>query len=201
MNTMCKDCARLNNGCEGCEQDFWTGCLLKINDDAVDLPIIEAYFTGYTVPENIKRIASNIVRRFVISGSADGMYIANTIGHVGGCGDGCGNFTSGNAKNYDKIASALINAYGCNIEKYEQDELELMIRTGKIYMTAAVKGLKDRINRCRAERAKPETDGWRKDYLARCIRNAGDAADEIRGWLPDGHKPDYYKPGYINPNA
>lgn len=201
MNAMCTDCAMLRNGCNGTEKEFWTGCLSKIKNDAAELPILEKYFEGYTVPDNIKQIASNIIRRFIITGSADGMYIANVIGNVGNCGDGCGNFTSGDVKNYDQIAAALINAYGCNIEKFERSELELMIRTAKLYKTAAEKGLKRYIMKCRTEYARPTTDDLEKDYLSRCVHNAADVIDEICGRLPDGYIPDYYKPGYINPNV
>lgn len=158
------------------------------------LPVMEKYFDGYDVPERYKNIASCIIRRFDISGSADGMYICNVIAHCSDCGDGCGKFT-GDDVNIEKSASFLKSAYGCNIMDFELPELKSILLTGEINAREAVPALRLYIHRMRKEKPLESGGKYTKRYIMRCIHNAADAIDEISRTLPNGYTPDYYEPG------
>ena len=160
------------------------------------LPVLTAYFDGYTVPERYKNIASCLIRRFDISGSSDGMYICNCLAYDSGTGDGRGKFT-GDAVNIPKCASFLQHAYACNIYPDDMQELEEILLTGELNAQKALDGLLAYIRRIRNEKPLENGGRYTKRYIRRCVHNAADAIDEIKGTLPAGYVPDYYRPGYI----
>lgn len=59
-------------------------------------PLTDAFFDeafrGYTMPSGIRLAAVKLCRAYQISGTSDPGYIANTIAHALGLGDGCGLF-------------------------------------------------------------------------------------------------------------
>lgn len=134
-------------------------------------------FKGYDVPDNIKKIATNICKRFVIRGICDPMYIANTMAHMSDIGDGSGTFTSDKLANTQKIAERLQGCYGCNIQKSEVPELKEILDTGEIDHNRAIDGLLSFIARAKAE--KKTCDSWRIDYLDGCIAEAQQQLDEL----------------------
>ena len=160
------------------------------------LPVMKKYFDGYTVPEKYQEIASCIIRRFNITGAADGTYICNCLAYDSGCGDGRGNFT-GDDVNIEKCSSFLLHAYGCNILPEELPELQEILKTGELTPSIALPGIRSFIQRMRHE--KPYESGGRylKSYIKRSIHNLADAIDELTGSVPEGYTPDYYNPGYI----
>lgn len=200
MNSMCKDCARLNNICGGEKKDLYTGCVYKFKNDGILLPIMEKYFAGYNVPFVLKLTVSHIMRRFNIYGTSDGMYLANVIAYESGAGDGSGHFTAPLVKNHRKIAERLLLAYGCNISKHELDELELMLRTGRIYKESAVKSLTAHIRILRQEKSLDAGGRYTDTTLKRFIGSAAETIDELRGWknyMPESVRPRYYTPGLV----
>ena len=60
-------------------------------EDCFTNPVTEK---PYTVPEDIKRLATRICRSYGIRGVCDPMYIANVVAVELGRGDGQSNFTS-----------------------------------------------------------------------------------------------------------
>lgn len=124
---------------------------------------MERYFDGFEVPEGLKRTVTAICTRFAISGECDPMYIANTIAHRNGFGDGCGHFEDVGTIDPISTAERIQWAYGCNITPNEKDELAEIISTGEINKEVAVKGLAAFKRRARHEMRK--CDPWRVDYL------------------------------------
>jgi hypothetical protein len=124
---------------------------------------MDKYFDGYTVPEGLKHMVTAICTRFAITGECDPMYIANTIAHVNGFGDGRGHFTNKGIINPVKTAERIQWAYGCNIATSEKKELEDIISTGVIDRTKAMSGLK--AFRQRTVQEMKTCDPWRADYL------------------------------------
>ena len=100
------------------------------------------------VPEKIQKVVNVIMKRYVIYGICDYMYIANTIGLKGGIGDGQGFFWNDNYKNLEDIADALIGAYGCNIFKDDKTELINILKTGNISQEALQTGIQKYISYC-----------------------------------------------------
>lgn len=160
------------------------------------LPVLEEYFSGYSVPEHYKNVASCIIRRFNISGSADGMYICNCLAHASGTGDGRGNFTTGDVK-IEECARIILNAYACNIRTTDSEELQEIIKTGEINPVFAVPGICSAIRLVRRETPFERGGRHTKQYILRSVHNYADALDEITGSLPSGYVPDYYTPGFI----
>jgi hypothetical protein len=138
---------------------------------------MEKYFEGYDVPEEIKQLSTAICTRFAISGLCDPMYIANTIAHTNGFGDGCGHFTSETVIDAAKTAERIQWAYGCNILKTEKPELENILKTGRISKTEAANGLQAFRQRTREEMR--HCDAWRVDYLKRLIKQIDQCAEAI----------------------
>lgn len=138
----------------------------------MSINIIEQ-FSGYDVPETIKNATVAIMERFTITGLCDGMYIANTIASIDGTGDGNGHFTSDSITKHEEIAERLHGCYGCNILDGDEQELAEILVTGNVNSVSAVRGLREYINRCEAE--KKTCDEWRVDYLNKCIDEAGNS--------------------------
>ena len=136
---------------------------------------MKKYFEGYDVPEEIKQVSTAICTRFVITGLCDPMYISNTIAHVNGFGDGCGHFTSETVIDAAKTAEQIQRAYGCNILKTEKQELENILKTGRINQLEAANGLNAFRKRTREEMRR--CDEWRVDYLKRLLKQV-DQCDE-----------------------
>jgi len=130
-------------------------------------------FYGYNVPEEIKVRVSAIMKRFIINGLCDGMYIANVIAHETGCGNGAGEFTG--VPNFDreecrKLALILQKAYGCNILKEYTDELEDILFNGTLDNRRARTGICEYIKALKAEMC--ICDEWRVGYLQKQIMEA-----------------------------
>ena len=130
------------------------------------------YFNGYNVPENVKTRAINIMKRFVITGVCDGMYIANAIAMENGSGNGSGEFTEATITEIEKIASFLIHAYGCNIMESDMDDLRDILRDGEISKARMVQGLKKYICYCDETKKARKHDEWYIEYLDKCVRSA-----------------------------
>ena len=124
---------------------------------------MERYFQGYTVPNELKRTTTAICTRFAISGKCDPMYIANTIAHINGFGDGCGHFEDVGTIDPISTAERIQWAYGCNITPNEKDELAKIISTGTIDKAKAMPGLK--AFRQRTLQEMKTCDPWRVDHL------------------------------------
>ena len=160
------------------------------------LPVLKKFFDGYTVPEKYQEITSCIIRRFSIIGSADGMYICNSIAFLSGCGDGRGNFTGDDVK-IDDCADFLRRVYGCNILPEEMDELKEILKTGELTPEVAVPGIRSYIRRIRREKPLERGGRYTENYIRTKVHNGADAIEELTGTLPEGYTPDYYTPGYI----
>lgn len=138
------------------------------------------YFKGYIVPESIKRATLAIMKRFSIFGECDGMYIANTIGHIDGTGDGKGHFSFYGNKPILKcieIAERLQHCYDSNIEKTEIEELARILLHGEIEPREAIPGIKKFIQK--REEEKKICDAWRIDYLKKIIAEAQQTLSEL----------------------
>lgn len=120
-------------------------------------------FNGYNVPENIKRISTEICNRFSIFGVCDPMYISNVIAVENNIGDGKGNFTGNTITNEIKTAERLQGSYGGNILKSELPELEFCLINGYMEKEKAITGLKEFIKKIKQELK--TCDEWRIDYL------------------------------------
>ncbi len=131
--------------------------------------LLESRFDGYTVPENIKQRAKLIMKRFVIKGLCDGMYVANCIAFDNGTGDGKGHFSEGEIKpeNVDKIVKYLMAAYKCNIFPRDKEDLTEIIRTGTLSKERMIAGLKNSIEiRHELIRHYEETkDAFHREYV------------------------------------
>ena len=129
-------------------------------------------FAGYSVPEELKEIAELILFRFNINGSCDSMYIANVIAYEAGLGDGCSNFFDKpfhiDAECAKRAAKALCGAYGCNILKDDQEELQDIILDRRIYLEKTLEGLFE-LKKATKEWMK-RYDLYRKEYAGRCIK-------------------------------
>lgn len=137
----------------------------------------EKFFEEYNVPEKIKEMAINIMRRFTIYGLCDGMYISNVIALETGLGDGEGHFVDGEGVwNVHKIAQRLKNAYGCNINHSNLQELEEIL-SGTFDVRKCKQGIQSFI-RERYEEMR-SCSPWRKDYLLQCIREANLTLQEL----------------------
>ena len=130
------------------------------------------YFSGYNVPENVKSRAINIMKRFVIDGLADGMYIANAIAMENGSGDGRGHFSEAPIVEHDKIALFLSRAYGCNIMESDMEDLRDILRDGDISAARMVQGLKKYIRYCQETKKARRHDEYYIEYLEKSIRSA-----------------------------
>lgn len=138
------------------------------------------YFKGFTVPESIKRATLAIMKRFTITGQCDGMYIANTIGHIDGTGDGKGYFSFYGNKPICKaieIAERLQQCYGCNIKKEEIEELARILIHEEIDANEAIPRIKRFIEE-RKEEIKT-CDSWRRDYIKGIISEAEQTLSEL----------------------
>ncbi len=124
-------------------------------------------FAKRNVPEKIQKVVNVITKRYVIKGECDPMYIANTIALKGGAGDGEGFFWKEDYQYCDKIADALLGAYGCNIFKSDRDELIKILKTGEISNEDLRIGLRKFISYCKEK--KITSDAWYREYLDKCI--------------------------------
>lgn len=131
--------------------------------------VLEENFKGYNVPKNIKNTSIVIMKRFVITGVCDGMYIANTIALLSGSGDGKNNFIKDEINNVDNIVKDLYNSYGCNIDNKE-DLKEIL--NGTVTKDEIIIGIKNHINLLK-EQIKT-ADYFKKDYLNSCIEAGKD---------------------------
>lgn len=136
------------------------------------------FFEGYDVPEQLKETAICIMRRFTIFGICDGMYICNVIAFESGFGDGKGNFPGKIQIDISKSADHLMRAYGYNIHNHDTEDLEEILRTGKLDIPKATIGLKDDIDFYKKE-IRSCGEAWRKDYLQRCIHAAELTLNEL----------------------
>lgn len=137
----------------------------------------ENQFKCYDVPEKIRNTAICIMRRFTIIGQCDGMYICNVIALESGIGDGQGHFTGNTDINAEKCAAALRDAYSNNIFRRDIDELEDILRTGKLDVMKAASGLRDYISSC--HRDKKVCPIGREGYLDLCIQAAKKTLNEL----------------------
>lgn len=158
------------------------------------LPTLDKYFEGYTVPEKYKQIVSCIIRRFDLSGCCDGMYMCNLIANKSNSGDGCGHFT-GDHVNVKHSALALFRAYP--IDPDDLPELEQILETGELDPEKAIPGLRRYAKKMRQEKPFDQGGRYTEEYIFRCIHNAADAHDEIKGTLAAGYTPNYYTPGWM----
>ena len=163
------------------------------------LPVLTAYFEGYTVPERYKEIASCMIRRFNITGAADGMYICNSLAVDSGCGDGHGNFTGDDVK-IDKCTDFLKYAYGCNIFPEDIEELKDILKTGELTPSVAVPRIRSYARMMRREKPLERGGRYTENYIRTTVHNAADAIDELTGSLPAGYVPNYYTPGRLLEN-
>lgn len=131
-------------------------------------------------PKEISDRAKAIMKRFIISGSCDEMYISNVIAHNNGLGDGESHFNGKTEIVAPKqTAKAIQGAYGCNIEEEEIDELENIILNGVLERDATLKGIKNFIDRTQKER-KGTNDQWYREYLAKKIVEAKEVLEECK---------------------
>ena len=135
------------------------------------------FFEGCDVPEPLKKTAICIMRRFTIFGLCDGMYICNVIAFESGFGDGKGRFPGEMQVDVSKSAGRLMRAYGCNIHKRDIEELEQILRTGKLDIPKAAVGIRDFIYF--AKREEKTCGPLRENYLRRCIHEAEVTLDEL----------------------
>ena len=137
-----------------------------------------SFFNDCNVPKEIKKIAVCIMKRFTIFGLCDGMYISNVIAMVSGLGDGKSHFTGDtNIPNPYAVAEKLQNAYGCNIQKEDIDELTEIIRTGTLDKEKTKTGLRNYIQSCYQK--KKSCEDYRTSYLTECITKANITLHEI----------------------
>lgn len=139
--------------------------------------LIESQFKGYDVPESIRKRVALIMRRFTIFGLCDGMYIANTIAHKNGSGDGKGHFTDMAITQVSGIVRALMDAYSCNIYPCDKEALEDIIMNGTLEKDAMINGLKNAI-RIRKEKINKSPEEWRKEFLYGEINVIRDTIEE-----------------------
>ncbi len=135
------------------------------------------------VPEEIKKRVEAITKRYIINGICDPMYIANIIANRTGCGDGMGEFTSVpefTTEQCETVATALRNAYGCNIFDEDLEELTGILKTGKLSAVRSIEGLYRFINKLYAQN---ETcnDEFRKEYNEKQMRKANDVIYDLIG--------------------
>ena len=125
---------------------------------------IKRGFDGYQVPENIRQRVAFILRRFTIFGICDAMYIANTIAHINGTGDGQGNFRQGEITEVEKIVKFLMQAYSCNIYPCDERDLTDILCNGNLSKQRMISGLKNSA-KIRKEKIASIKDVWRTDFL------------------------------------
>ena len=131
-----------------------------------DLTVFERNFEGYNVPEKLRETSMAIMRRFVMTGICDGMYIANVIADESGLGDGQSHFNGGDGEfNVKASADFLLRAYGCNIDNRE--DLEEIIATGTLPRNRMREGLLSELRKFKAE--KKVCDEYRRPYAQRQI--------------------------------
>lgn len=140
----------------------------------------ESYFMGYEVPENLKAVATLVMRRFVISGQCDGMYICNCIAFDENIGDGQSHFWGDMTTVTDpkKSAEYLQRAYSDNILPEEVDELAEILKSRRLDRTRAVLGIYKFAHRCQDE-LREKRDLIKVCYLERCIKEANETAVSI----------------------
>lgn len=145
---------------------------------SIDKDRFHPYFKGDNVPDKLKELATLIMTRFSITGLCDKMDICNKIAYVSGIGDGNGHFTGDTVSYFEKIAVELQSYYRHNIFKEDLNELEDILKTGKLDTEKTVKGLENYIQKCREEQ---ETcNSWIYDYLSECILEAENTLREIQ---------------------
>ncbi len=133
----------------------------------------EELFIGYDVPEHLKSMAINVIKRFTINGCCDGMYICNVVADQNNMGDGFNHF-NGKEHVIDRTTAVFLqNAYRCNIMPDEVDEL-LDILNGRVDTYMFKRGLERSIKRFKDEKRRCNRvyDDWRIDYLNKCIKSA-----------------------------
>ena len=138
------------------------------------------YFECYNVPETIKQIAINIMRRFTIFGICDGMYLCNAIASEAGIGDGNGHFHSEiEIKNSEEIAEKIQFAYASNIKRSEIEELASIISSEELDIQKTILSIEAYIKGCKMEEKTCEE--CRKEYLDHCITEAEITLKELKG--------------------
>lgn len=148
-------------------------------------------FGRYDIPQILQQIAVSISKRFTINGICDPVYICNSIALITGNGDGQGYFYGKDcfplsAEQAYKAAKDLQNSYGCNISKFEINELADIIRNnGEMPVKDIRQGLIEYINKCNEKSL--HCDVWRRDHLKCCIREAKNTLDELKDY-PDKSK-------------
>ena len=144
-----------------------------------DATLYERSFEGYAVPEKLKRMAVTIMKRFVITGICDGMYICNVIANQNMMGDGAGHFNGEDHVIDRKTREFLSTAYSSNIRSDETDQKDLdeILRFGSLNSYRMHKGLTKKLATLRAEKKK--CDIYRKEYIARQINFAKATLAEI----------------------
>lgn len=150
--------------------DYRTYCKRKESKEERNIMDYSKQFENYEVPENLKRIASAIMERFVIDGICDGMYICNVIAVENGLGDGNGFFVNGDVIYPEKTARRLQFSYGHNIRKQDIDELVGILKTGRLDRKLSINGLNKLIRDMKEEQQKG--DLLRFPYLERSIDEA-----------------------------
>lgn len=138
----------------------------------VDPTLYERNFEGHEVPEKLRGMAITIMKRFTITGITDGMYLCNVIANQNGMGNGSGYF-NGEDHVIGRDTKQFITAvYGCNIhsDKQDQDDLDEILRTGRLNSHRMYLGLQKQIKEIREERKR--CDIYRKDYFTRCLNFA-----------------------------
>ena len=130
-----------------------------------DLGLFEENFNGYEVPEKLKAVAIAIMKRFVLTGVCDGMYIANVLAEESGMGDGQSHFNGRNLEISPSAADFLMGAYRSNIDSRE--DLDEIIRTGALSADKMRNGLQGLLKELKAE--KRTCDEVRKPYVQRRI--------------------------------
>ena len=128
----------------------------------------EKYFNGYNVPDKIKNTAIAIMKRFIIEGLCDGMYICNVIAHQNGFGDGEGHFFETDKPiDAESTAEYLMHSYSSCIYKDEKEALKNILLTGSIDRNEAYTGIKSQIRRMKEELR--TCDDFRQGYINRRI--------------------------------
>lgn len=153
-------------------------------------------FGRYDIPRVLQQIAVSISKRFTIRGVCDPVYICNSIALSTEKGDGQGCFYDTDCSSFTgeqayKAAKDLRNAYGCNISKFEVNELANIIKNnGEMPVKNIRQGLIEYVNKCNEESL--HCDYWRRDYLLGCIREAENTLEELRNY-PDKGKIFYHE--------